>query len=30
MQLYEDDADVAESLLGWKKIITGVGHCRQV
>lgn len=30
IQLYEDDAQIGADILGWKLIITGVGHCRQV
>jgi DNA mismatch repair protein MSH6 len=29
-ELYEDDAEVGCSELGWKMTVSGVGHCRQV
>jgi MutS domain I len=29
-ELYEDDAQIASSVLEWKLTVTGVGHCRQV
>jgi DNA mismatch repair protein MSH6 len=29
-ELYEKDADVGVSELGWKMTLSGVGHCRQV